>query len=309
MTFMNIVHKLMKAVHSPRLFLLILLNRSGFFLPDRIYLSWKFYLEMEKSLDLRNPRTFSEKLQWLKLYNRKPEYTVMVDKVEVKKYVAEILGEEYIIPTLGVWDDPDAIDFDALPEQFVLKCNHNSGGGMYICKDKSQMDKQEVVRGLQKGLRENYYLHGREWPYKNVPRKILAERFMEDESGTDLKDYKFFCFNGVAKYCQVIANRSTDECIDFYDRDWHHQEFIGLSPIAHYSPIAHHSPANYMDMLRMADKIASVVKAPFVRVDFYNVKGHIYFGEITFFPLSGFGEFRPQVWNNKLGEDINLSVI
>lgn len=309
MTFMNIVHKLMKAVHSPRLFLLILLNRSGFFLPDRIYLSWKFYLEMGKSVNLRNPQTFSEKLQWLKLYNRKPEYTVMVDKVEVKKYVVGILGEEYIIPTLGVWDNPDEIDFDALPERFVLKCNHNSGGGMYICKDKSQMNKQEVIRGLQKGLRENYYLHGREWPYKNVPRKILAEKFMEDESGTDLKDYKFFCFSGVAKYCQVIANRSTDECIDFYDRDWNHQEFIGLSPIAHRSPIAHHSPANYKDMLRMADKIASVVKAPFVRVDFYNVKGHIYFGEITFFPLSGFGAFRPRVWNNKLGEDINLSVI
>ena len=304
---MNILDRITKYIHSPRSFLLVLLNRFGFFLPDRLYLSWKFYLEMGKPLNLRNPQTFSEKMQWLKLYNRKPEYTVMVDKVEVKKYVAGILGEEYIIPTLGVWDNPDAIDFDALPEQFVLKCNHNSGGGMYICKDKSQMNKEEVIRGLQKGLRENYYLHGREWPYKNVPRKIIAEKFMEDESGTDLKDYKFFCFDGVAKYCQVIANRSTDECIDFYDRDWKHQEFIGLSPIAHYSPIAHHSPANYKDMLRMADKIASVVKAPFVRVDFYNVKGHIYFGEITFFPLNGFGEFRPRVWNNKLGEDINLS--
>ena len=309
MTFMNLVRKLMKAVHSPRSFLLVLLNRFGFFLPDRLYLSWKFYLEMGKSLNLRNPQTFSEKLQWLKLYNRKPEYTVMVDKVEVKKYVAGILGEEYIIPTLGVWDDPDKIDFDALPERFVLKCNHNSGGGMYICKDKSRMNKQEVVRGLQKGLKENYYLHGREWPYKNVPRKIIAEKFMEDESGTDLKDYKFFCFNGVAKYCQVIANRSTDECIDYYDRDWNHQEFIGLSPIAHHSTVAHRSPANYKDMLRMADKIASIVKSPFVRVDFYNIKGDIYFGEITFFPLSGFGEFRPQAWNNKLGEDIHLSVI
>lgn len=147
-------------------------------LSDKLYLKLLFRHRMGYQLDLDNPKTFNEKLQWLKLYNRNPLYTVMVDKVRAKEYVANKIGEQYIIPTLGVWENVDDIDFDSLPSRFVIKCNHNSGKGMYICKDKSKMDVEKVRNGLRKGLRENYYLHGREWPYKDVPRRIIAEQYM-----------------------------------------------------------------------------------------------------------------------------------
>lgn len=277
-------------------------------IPDSIYLRMMYYLTMGERLNLKHPISFSEKLQWLKLYNRKPEYTMMVDKVRVKEYVAKIIGEEYIIPTLGVWNNPEEIDFDILPNQFVLKCNHNSGLGMCLCKDKLKINKALVVKKMKKGLKENYYIGKREWPYKNMPRKILAEVFLSDLNNSELKDYKFFCFNGIAKYCQVIANRSTDETIDFYDRKWVHQDFIGLLSSAHHAPSAHHVPLNYDKMLQIADKMSSDVKSPFVRVDLYNVNGKIYFGEITFFPFSGFGEFRPKDWNRKLGDMIKLPI-
>lgn len=181
-------------------------------MPDREYLQRRFQAELGKSLDLDNPQTFNEKLQWLKLYNRKPEYTMMVDKYKVREYIAQTLGEEYLIPLLGVWDDPDEIDFDALPDQFVLKCNHNSGLGMCICKDKSKLDISKVRAELRKGLKENYYIRHREWPYKDVPRKIIAEKYMVDDSNCgELTDYKFFCFNGVPKF-MYISNDNSEKC-------------------------------------------------------------------------------------------------
>ena len=160
----------------------IILYRFCRWMPDKWYLKLKFRLWMGKKLDLKNPRTFSEKLQWLKLYDRRPEYTFMVDKVKVKEYVASLIGDKYIIPTLGVWESPDMIDFDSLPDRFVLKCNHNSGLGMYICKDKSKMNIEKVKEGLREGLKQNYYLGGREWPYKDVPRRILAETYLDSNA-------------------------------------------------------------------------------------------------------------------------------
>lgn len=261
----------------------------GFYdrMPDEAYLRRYFRAAMGKELDLEHPQTFNEKCQWLKLHDRKPEYTKMVDKIEAKRYVASILGEEYIIPTLGVWDSPDEIDFDALPEQFVLKCNHNSGLGMCICRDKSKLDIPKVRRELRKGLRENYYLHGREWVYRDVPRKIIAEKYMTDSSdSSDFTDYKFFCFNGYADCVMVCLERlSGDTKFYFFDKDWNLKR---LNPRGKNAPEGFTIPKpEQMD--KMFEIAANLSKGLlFARIDLYQSNGHIYFGEITFFPASGF---------------------
>lgn len=293
---------------KPKIIGIILLGKISFLIPDKPYLQLMYWLDMGKKLDLKNPKTFNEKLQWLKLYNHNPAYTVMVDKVKAKEYVAGIIGEEHIIPTLGVWDDPDDIDFDALPNQFVLKCNHNSGTGMCICRDKSKLDIEKVKAELRKGLKENYFMRWREWPYKNVPRKILAEKFMVDESGTELKDYKIFCFNGEPRYCQVISDRNTDEKIDFYDMHWKRLVglvgLVGLNDKVHNSEYAIPCPESFEDMKLMASLLAKSI--PFSRIDFYEINHQAYFGEITFFPATGFGNFNPREWNVKMGDMITL---
>lgn len=274
-------------------------------MPDRDYLERKFEALMGAPLHLDAPQTFNEKLQWLKLYDRKPEYTMMVDKYRVREYIAQKIGAEYLIPLLGVWDSPDEIDFAALPEQFVLKCNHNSGLGMCICKDKSTLDLRKVRRDLQKGLRQDYYLPGREWPYKDVPRKIIAEKYMSDGSGSDLRDYKFYCFNGEPRFCQVISNRSTKETIDFFDMNWNLQEFTGFAfPWFPHCETEILRPQTYCEMQQIAKTLSNSI--PFVRIDFYEVNRKAYFGEITFFPASGFGEFSPNKWNYTLGSWIQL---
>lgn len=274
-------------------------------MPDRDYLERKFEALMGTPLHLDAPQTFNEKLQWLKLYDRKPEYTMMVDKYRVREYIAQKIGAEYLIPLLGVWDSPDEIDFAALPEQFVLKCNHNSGLGMCICKDKSTLDLRKVRRELRKGLRQDYYLPGREWPYKDVPRKIIAEKYMSDGSGSDLRDYKLYCFNGEPRFCQVISNRSTKETIDFFDMDWNFQDFTGFAfPGFPHSETEIMQPRTFCRMQQMARILSNSI--PFVRIDFYEVNRKAYFGEITFFPASGFGEFSPDKWNYTLGNWIQL---
>ena len=273
-------------------------------IPDKMYLKSKYRICMGKKLNLEHPKTFSEKLQWLKLHDRKPEYTVMVDKVKAKEYVASILGDEYIIPTLGVWDDPDKIDFDSLPDRFVLKCNHNSGLGMYICKDKNKIDLKKIKSELKKGLRQNYYIYGREWPYKDVPRRILAEQYIDPAPGTnDLPDYKFFCFNGEPKYCQVISGRNEKMCIDFFDYEWKHQPFHEPReyPFADIEPT---KPKHYEQMWAAARQLAQ--NKPFSRIDFYDTNEHVYFGEITFFPTGGLGGFEPTGWDEKFGDLIVL---
>lgn len=288
---------------NPNILAISLLVRFGKWIPDTIYLQMLYYLRMRKKLNLKHPITFDEKLQWLKLYNRRPEYTMMVDKVAVKKYVAKVIGNEYIIPTLGVWDNPDEIDFAKLPDQFVLKCNHNSGLGMCICRDKNKLDISKVRAELRKGLRQDYYLTGREWPYKNVKRKIIAEEFISTEKDMDLMDYKFFCFNGEPYYCQVISDREKLMSIDFFDKDWNHQDFHEPKeyPFASLLPT---KPKNLDLMWSLAKTLA--LQIPFVRIDFYNLNGKIFFGEITFFPTNGMGGFDPEVWDKKMGDMICL---
>lgn len=289
--------------HHPNVVLSKILVHFFIWLPDKVYLKLKFRFAMGKKLDLKEPKSYSEKLQWLKLYNRKPEYTMMVDKVKAKEYVASVIGEEFIIPTLGVWDSPDEIDFDKLPERFVLKCNHNSGTGMYICKDKSEMDVEKVKAELRKGLRQNYFIRNREWPYKDVERKVFAEAYMEDEFG-ELRDYKWFCFNGEVKALFIATDRSKGEHatrFDFFDTEYNHLPFTNGHPNADMLP---KKPKKFHEMIALAAKLSEGI--PHVRIDFYEVNGHIYFGEMTFFHWSGLMPFEPQEWDYKFGEYIKL---
>lgn len=271
-------------------------------MPDREYLQRRFQAEFGKSLNLDSPQTFNEKLQWLKLYNRKPEYTVMVDKYKVREYIAQMIGEEYLIPLLGVWDDPDEIDFDALPNQFVLKCNHNSGTGMCICKDKSKLNIEKVKKELRKGLKEDYYLKFREWPYKDVPRKIIAEKYMEDASG-ELRDYKFYCFNGVMKFVMINSDRNTDKPTraDYFDRDFNWLDFTWGYSHAEVHP---QKPEQFEKMVAIAERLSKGL--PHIRVDLYDCNGKIYFGELTFFDGSGFDKIEPLEWDYKIGEMLKL---
>ena len=281
------------------------LAANGLFdwLPDKPYLKLRFRASMGKKLNLKNPQTFNEKLQWLKLYDRKPIYTTMVDKYEVKKYVAEKIGEEYIISTLGVWDNFDDIDFDKLPDQFVLKCTHDSGG-LVICKDKSKLDKCKAKLKIEKSLKHDYFKWGREWPYKNVPRKIIAEKYMEDNSLHELRDYKFFCFNGVADCVMVCIGRSTGNTkFYFYNKEWNlcRYNILGKNIIGNGDV---EKPDNISEMFVIAEKLSQGI--PFSRIDLYNVNQKIYFGEVTFFPDSGFDPNLLPETDLYFGNKINL---
>lgn len=283
---------------------LFLLLKKGFrFLPDKIYLSIMFFIWTGKRLHLDDPKTFSEKLQWLKLYDRKPVYALMVDKFEVKKIVAEIIGKEYIIPTLGVWDSVPEIDWESLPDQFVIKCTHDSGS-VLICKNKATFDIEDAKRRLEIWIKRDYFRNGREWPYKNVPHRIIAEEYIQPDLITnDLPDYKFFCFNGKPKLCQVISGRSQKEVIDFFDSNWEHQPFHEPWYFS-FAEAMPQRPVNFEKMWNLAEKLA--VDKPFARIDFYDVNSRVYFGEITFFPTSGVGGFSPKEWDEVLGEWIQL---
>lgn len=270
---------------------------------DKNHIEKLFRASMDYNLDLHNPKTFNEKLQWLKLYNRRPEYTKMVDKYKVREYISEKIGEEYLIPLLDVWDDSDDIDFDTLPNQFVLKCNHNSGLGMCICKDKNSLDISKVRSDLRKGLKQDYYLTGREWPYKNVPRKIIAEKYITDETGTNLRDYKFYCFDGKAKVVGIYQDRNTDKETtgDFFDMDFNWLDFTFNMPNAKVKPS---KPNHFEKMKEIAESLSEGI--PHVRVDLYLSNDKIYFGELTFFDGSGFDKIEPFEWDVKLGSWINL---
>ena len=273
---------------------------------DKPYLKMKYWSIMGKKLNIENPQTFNEKLQWLKLYNRKEEYTTMVDKYAVREYIAEKLGEEYLIPLLGVWDNPEDIDFDALPDKFVLKCNHNSGTGMCICKDKSKLDIPKVKKGLIKGLKEDYFIISREWPYKNVKRRIIAEEYMEDKNG-DFVDYKFFCFNGKADNVMVCIERQTgNPRYYFFDRQWKLMRINKLG-VAAPEGFTLPKPECIDRMFEIADLLSKDM--PYSRIDLYEVDGKIYFGEITFFPNSGFGANFLLETDKLFGEMIDLDLV
>ena len=254
-------------------------------LPDKAFLKAAFRARFGRKLNLNKPETFNEKMQWMKLYNRKPEYTMMVDKYLVRNYVREKIGEKYLIPLLGVWDDSDKIDFDKLPMQFVLKCNHNSGLGMCICKNKNNLDINQVKNELRKGMEQDYYLTGREWPYKNVPRRIIAEKYMVDESGYELKDYKYYCFDGKVKIVMINSDRMSSEKTkaNYFDENYQQLDFVWGYDHAKIPPA---KPEKFEEMKCLAEKLSEGI--PHVRIDFYQTPNGIFFGEMTFFDGCGY---------------------
>lgn len=285
----------------------IILANLGIYnmLSDEAFLKKKYKVRFGKTLDLKNPKTFNEKLQWLKLHNRKPLFTTMVDKYAVKKYIAESIGEQYVIESFGVWDSFDDIEFAKLPNQFVLKCTHDSGG-LVICRDKSKLDIELAKKRINKSLKRNYYLFGREWPYKDVKPRILAERYMHDDSASaedQLYVYKIMTFNGVPKIIQTIQNDKTvEETIDYFDTDWNLLNIKQNFPNSK-KPLA--CPATLPIMLELAGRLGAGI--PFVRVDFYEVNNQVYFSEFTFFSDSGMAKFEPEEWDYTLGSWIELT--
>lgn len=274
-------------------------------LPDRLYLKLMYKHRVGQTLNLKNPQTFNEKLQWLKLYDRRPEYTMMVDKYAVKQYVADKIGEQYIIPTLGVWDRFEDIDFDKLPNKFALKCTHDSGGQI-ICRDKSKLDINAAKKQICKKLKKNYYYSGREWPYKDVKPRIIAEQYMEDVGKIVPEDYKIYCMNGEPKYIVVFHNRfdSTKELSEtVYDTNWEPQN-ISLDEHFAVSDILEPKPDCLEELLEITKILCDNI--PQVRVDFYIINNKIYFGEITLYTASGFQKMIPEEMDLKLGQMIQL---
>ena len=261
-------------------------------------------------LDLKNPKTFSEKLQWLKINDHNGEYTKMVDKYLVKEYVSNVIGEEFVIPNYGMWDRPSEIEWDLLPDQFVLKTTHGGGSsGVVICKDKNYFDKERAIDILGRSLRQDIYKTLREWPYKGVQKRIFAEKYLEIKTGDSaIPDYKWYCFSGEPKYCQVIQNRFTEETIDFFDTSWNHLNFSGLSPSS--GPLAKSAvaipecPEQINTQIKIARRLSEGM--PFARIDLYEIHGQVFFGEITFYPMSGFGIFTPKQYNEMLGQELKL---
>lgn len=275
--------------------------RSLGFLSDEKYLRLLFRLRMGRKLDLDNPKTFCEKLQWLKIHGREEIYTTMADKYLAKQFIASKIGEKYVVPLLGVWDRFDDIDFDALPDKFVLKCNHDSGSAI-ICRDKTKLDKENARKILEKSLKTDYFILKREWPYKNINRRIIAEEYLEDEPGVNLFDYKFFCLNGIPRIMYVIEGASDNPTEAFFDME---QNYLDLEMEDPRPEIPPRLPESFDEMKRLAAELSEGV--PFLRVDFFCVKGRLYVGELTFFHESGFGEIKPKEWDEKLGNMLDLS--
>lgn len=280
------------------------LSRMGLmnWIPDSTYLKLRYYGKFGKKLDLNNPQTFNEKLQWLKLYNRKPIYSTMVDKYEAKKYVASIIGEEHIIPTLGVWNRFEDIDFRALPDQFVLKCTHDSGG-FVICRSKKDLDLDAAKAKIEKCLKTSYFYKDREWPYKNVKPRIIAEQYISEENNEATRDYKFFCFGGQARCMKVDFDRFIEHRANYFDMEGNLLLFGEvICPLNPNKAI--NLPDNMKEMRLLVEKLASEV--PSLRADFYDVSGKVYFGELIFFPMAGFMKLTDPKWDGVLGSWIKI---
>lgn len=274
------------------------------FLSDSFYLKLIFRNRLGYSLNLDNPKTFNEKIQWLKLESRKhPEYTKMVDKVSAKDYVSSIIGKEYIIKTLGVWNSVDEIEWEKLPNQFCIKSSNDSGG-VVVCKDKATLNIESAKKKLSHLGSRDYTKYNKEFPYRNVPQRIIAEEYKEDESGFELKDYKIFCFNGEPKMIFVGSDRQLGKTkFDFYDLDWNHLPIQQEYP---NNPNGIPKPKNLRAMLDVAKKLSAGFAH--LRVDLYNCNGKIYFGELTFFHNSGLFPWNPTEWDYKLGEWLKLPI-
>lgn len=287
---------------------IVLLNKVACVFPDKLYLRLQFRLRMGYCIDFKRPQTLSEKIQWLKLNYKNPLFPSLVDKYSVKEYVSHIIGEGHIIPTLQVWSNPDEIDFDSLPQQFVLKTTHGGGNsGVIICKDKNCFDKRATIEKLRKALKQDIYKDFREWPYKFIKKRIIAEKYMAQEDGTPLVDYKFFCFNGIPRFIYVSQNIPGDRrtISAFLDMNWEMLPFKKKNEnhAVSYPP----KPESFDELKRIALLLANGF--PFVRIDLYEINKEVYFSEYTFFPSSGMQPYEPTEWDRKLGEMLDLPSI
>lgn len=304
---MNIIGKIKRIVLDKKYRFQYRLCKGHFdSLTDEAYLKKIYKLYVGRKLNLESPATYTEKLQWLKLHDRQPIYTVMQDKYLVREFIAKTIGEEYLIPLLGVWEDPKEIDFDSLPNQFVLKCNHDCAS-VIICRDKSELDRDAAIEKLKECLRRNYWIGGREWAYKGIPPKVIAEQYLQDGSSETLTDYKFFCCNGKAKMLLLASGtaHTKERRLDYYDTDFHRLPIVRGS-IAN-SQIDNKKPEQLDLLISLAEKIASGI--PFIRVDFYLIQGKPYFGEVAFYPSSGLAEFHPIEWEKRVGSWIDISQV
>jgi len=268
---------------------------------DERFTKYFYKRKFKRTLDLDCPKSFHEKINWLKLYDKNPVYPTLVDKYAVREYIAKKLGSEYLIPLINVYDNADEIVFSELPESFVLKCTHGSGCNI-ICPDKTKLDCEEAREKLKKWLKTDYYKIGREWPYNYVPRRIVAEQYLTDETKVELKDYKLFCFNGKVRVIEVDFNRFIGHKCNVYDREWNriNGEISYLSD----NSVEIKRPANLEKMIELAEKVSSDFS--FLRVDFYSVYDKIYFGELTLYPGAGFETYRPFEFNMQMGEYLQI---
>lgn len=289
MSIKNKLHQIKKEMQRPEQTIVNICNYDNYkfakFFSDKLYIKCFYKKHLHKKLNLKNPQTFNEKLQWLKLYDRQPEYTKMADKATMKEYITDILGSGYVIPTIGVYDSVDDVPFERLPEQYVIKCTHDSGS-TFICKSKANFDIENVKKELAQKLKTSYFWYSREWPYKNIKPRIIVEEYLCDENGDYPLDYKLFCFNGKMQLFKVDYDRFTDHKANYYNRNGEFQNFGEYW----YKPdetIDLEKPEKFEQMIEIADKLS--VGIPFLRVDFYYVYNQIYIGELTFFPAGGAG--------------------
>ena len=280
--------------------------RAARLLPDYLYIKLQYRVILGNWPNLRNPKTFNEKLQWLKIHDRKPEFTMMADKYLVKDYIAKTIGAQYVIPTYGVWNRVEDIEYEKLPDRFVLKCTHDSGS-VIVCRDKNKLDIPETNKKLSLSMKKSGYWYGREWPYKNSPHRIIAEQYLEDSTSDTIRDYKFFCFNGVPKFIYIsegLENHATAH-IAFYDFEGNEMPFhrddykqFDIDPVM---------PSNTEEMRQLSEKLAQEIPCPFVRTDFYSINGKTFFSEITFTPCSGLMPLAPREWDTTIGSWLNLN--
>lgn len=275
------------------------------YLPDSLYLKIKYRFIFGKSLNLKSPTSYNEKLQWLKLYDRRPEYELMADKLQVKALVCKKIGSQHIIPTLGYWNTPEEIEWDALPDKFVLKTTHGGGNeGVIICHNKETFDRQKGISILKHSLKQNLYKVSREWPYKGVKRRILAEQYMEDQYG-ELRDYKFFCFDGIVKALFIATGRQNraEPFFNFFD---HNYEPLPIKQGHPINPVTPLKPKTFEQMKQIASKLSEGL--PHVRIDLYEVNGSVFFGEYTFYHFGGTVPFEPTEWDDIFGSWLQLPV-
>lgn len=299
----TIIRKATTLLRQPKLIILkILHTKAARLIPDKTFVKLSYWSHFGKWLNLNNPITFNQKLQWLKLNHKEPNYCTYADKYAVRNYIKEIIGERYLVPIIGVYDSVDDIEWDILPEKYVLKCTNASGRNI-ICLDKLALDIDCTKNKLQKWMKDNFFWHGREWVYKTIKPRIIAEQYLEDTTYNELIDYKFMCFNGEPKCLFLCLDRHSNENlkVDFYDMDWKSMPFE-----RHYNKSSRQipKPICYDEMVLLARKLSKGI--PFVRVDFYEVNGQVYFGELTFFPGNGMEEFRPEYYDELLGGWIAL---